>query len=1778
MAACVRDLSTSLESAKSPNDRNSPSVWSSGTVRIFKSRPHRRPVCPLQGYRLIRLGNGIEALLVSNSDEQKQKSACACSIQVGSFSDPGHCEHMIFLGSKRYPGEAEFEEFLSENGGESNAYTECEYTCLYFDVNRKALHHALKMFAELLHEPLFTEDASARELQAIESEFQKKRRSDHVRGETLFASFASPRHPWRSFGWGNLQSLHAAPKAQGVDLHAELRDFFDRHYKASRMRVSVFGIESLDSLELAVVDAFSVIPPCTGVEQLDFEAHGLPLCVKDLPRLVRVRPICDGHVLWLSWQLPSQLKHYKSKPESYLSSLIGDEGHGSILSYLKDMGWATDLCAGAGGDNFSHSSNSMIFTIEITLTVNGLGHWTEVVATVFQYLDMLRMYPDGGLPSYLYDEKKQMAECSFRFLQEKDRLDPGDLVIDLSERMLPLYRHEADHLLTAPWIYSGFREDLVRSILNLLSVRGCFFMLMSSSYGRAGGLDAVNEDIPQEGEPCMEDAAVGQGHVDPHFVELAGCEAKVEPYFGTEYWDSPLEETLLLSWESLHTAAKLHVPPPNPFIATDFSMLQHATGVEEFPQPKTGYASFPTVRRLLPSPQPLRSSAAGLKLWHLPCADRFRQPRSQVSVKMHSPYYSLDADNVQKGALLELYALCFNDSLNETLYAAGKARLHCAVNSTSYGLTIRAGGFSQKLLRLVETTLCGRKLEKYKADRFLAMHEALLRSYRNSWLKPQAHCSDLRKLLLMPSMPRPSGKEAQLNSCGSEQLMAFVQSFNSVMACELLVSGNTSAEDLMGWAGTVFDGYRLEPQTKVEVDVVQLPVGSATVWMQSAVDSTQSNSAVEIYFQLPQRDTWQWQEDRVRVRVLLALLEDVMYESLFDELRTKQQLGYSVGCSIRDSYGVPGFSIYILSAVQMPPILVERAMQFLQDFGQQMRQWQTDKFESHIVALAGRWLEPKRTLGEAHGACWSEISFGFPIFDRSEREVAILGSLKQEELLQLFELHLAPGGSGRACIVTAVVPSADELQLPALCESISNFGLAVSTVQCEGEFHSRSHFYRRRDGSQFTEAGPFGQTLETYNSNNWPKFQGAWIQYEDLKRAISVYTGQDKDNATVESVTHWSSSFLRLGPNPELPPEARLNDILTAELSRIGKFVQTEEARIHRNLDALNQDVLAAKPVAELCRRLEEVGTDISDLKFFVQQNFTGFRKALKKYEKSSKKFIMQWFMTQVAKAPLMATDFDNMLAKFGDIAQILRRKGAAPYSEVKHSLSGADDKTRSSLESTYLLEAKSAMKFRVKLAAFMVPRNVAEDVTAHSAGAKAPRPKTTSVFLDTPDFKVYNDVLQSSQSMSSSAAMHIRRSDPNQVACVVYQAKGDKKRTEVLIRSDEVARLLKGQVPSTVLDARAIGVRGVIGSDPPADKLVGTSKMQEVTRTFGNALTPMAEASYSRSILQDDCGIAVTLDEDVRFGKIKEWDSGSPTSVDFFPYMVITVKFPPGLKESSWPRWLGLLEDGSVVQANGFSKGAHAIARFHALGLKLQMPHWYANVYSDLQDNEDTEAHMPQEPSEGSVKSGSGRDDDAPHRWTESSARLLHEFGTTPQQEREMALTRIALAKRGVSPVEDTKKVPADDAGKLNAPLLSGSTPAPQVAEQSFMQRLLGADVQKSNDKPARRAIVAVQPKTLYSNERTFLEWIHFATIVAAAGVLMLHVSEEAAHATIGRLLVLAAAFLIAWSVHVFNWRADGLDYKVDMRYEDNIGPVVLVVSIMAALVFSTAHAVGNF
>ena len=49
------------------------------------------------------------------------------------------CEHMLFMGSGKYPDENDYEKFIAENGGSTNAFTFEDYTTYYHDIAPDAL-------------------------------------------------------------------------------------------------------------------------------------------------------------------------------------------------------------------------------------------------------------------------------------------------------------------------------------------------------------------------------------------------------------------------------------------------------------------------------------------------------------------------------------------------------------------------------------------------------------------------------------------------------------------------------------------------------------------------------------------------------------------------------------------------------------------------------------------------------------------------------------------------------------------------------------------------------------------------------------------------------------------------------------------------------------------------------------------------------------------------------------------------------------------------------------------------------------------------------------------------------------------------------------------------------------------------------------------------------------------------------------------------------------------------------------------------------------------------------------------------------------------------------------------------------------------------------------------------------------------------------------------------------------------------------------------------------
>jgi hypothetical protein len=104
----------------------------------------------LREYRHIQLPNKLQALLVH--DYKADKAAAAVDISVGHFSDPegvpglAHfLEHMLFMGTEKYPDENAYSAFLSDHGGSSNAYTSMESTNYHLDVTHAHLEPALDL-------------------------------------------------------------------------------------------------------------------------------------------------------------------------------------------------------------------------------------------------------------------------------------------------------------------------------------------------------------------------------------------------------------------------------------------------------------------------------------------------------------------------------------------------------------------------------------------------------------------------------------------------------------------------------------------------------------------------------------------------------------------------------------------------------------------------------------------------------------------------------------------------------------------------------------------------------------------------------------------------------------------------------------------------------------------------------------------------------------------------------------------------------------------------------------------------------------------------------------------------------------------------------------------------------------------------------------------------------------------------------------------------------------------------------------------------------------------------------------------------------------------------------------------------------------------------------------------------------------------------------------------------------------------------------------------------
>ncbi len=111
------------------------------------------------------------------SDPNLENSAAALSVPVGSQHNPEqqlglahYLEHMLFLGSERYPTINEYSKFMSQHGGYTNAYTAQDRTVYGFEVNDAFLGEALDRLGDVMRAPLLDPNYAEKERHTVNAE------------------------------------------------------------------------------------------------------------------------------------------------------------------------------------------------------------------------------------------------------------------------------------------------------------------------------------------------------------------------------------------------------------------------------------------------------------------------------------------------------------------------------------------------------------------------------------------------------------------------------------------------------------------------------------------------------------------------------------------------------------------------------------------------------------------------------------------------------------------------------------------------------------------------------------------------------------------------------------------------------------------------------------------------------------------------------------------------------------------------------------------------------------------------------------------------------------------------------------------------------------------------------------------------------------------------------------------------------------------------------------------------------------------------------------------------------------------------------------------------------------------------------------------------------------------------------------------------------------------------------------------------------------------------
>ena len=334
-----------------------------------------KPKLDLREFHGGKLDNGIKYVLIN--DKYLETSYVSISVNIGSFADTinglAHfLEHMLFMGSHKYPDIDYYFNRLKELGGSSNAYTSDFNTVYYFNVFNDGLDEIFEIFSRFFIDPLFKKESIDKEMNAVNNEHLKNINNDSWKIEYFTNYITNAKSSINKFGTGSLETLNKS------NIRELLIDFYNKYYISENISICIGSSINKDKLYKIIHNTFG------GIKNKKKNEYKIkkPFYNENLLKTYHLQSLSKIYKLIYIWEIPSLTDGFLySKDFEILEYILLNNSENSLSFHFHNLGYIINLYV-----DILYEGK---FIIYILLTEKGFNNTEYIDSILFSYLSYI---------------------------------------------------------------------------------------------------------------------------------------------------------------------------------------------------------------------------------------------------------------------------------------------------------------------------------------------------------------------------------------------------------------------------------------------------------------------------------------------------------------------------------------------------------------------------------------------------------------------------------------------------------------------------------------------------------------------------------------------------------------------------------------------------------------------------------------------------------------------------------------------------------------------------------------------------------------------------------------------------------------------------------------------------------------------------------------------------------------------------------------------------------------------------------------------------------------------------------------------------------------------------------------------------------------------------------------------------------------------------------------------------------------------------------------------